>query len=252
VPVSYDPVSTLHAIDTHLVPVLLLVGLCGAATFAYLVSSFRVANRHRAFPASPLAVGFFGVHDLTFVLAWPQWFGGGPLSGWWTMTWCVALGFTSLIEFALVYQGFRFGRAELMPRATQAQFGVALLGAMVLIAALWVVVKSVLVDDLFLISFAITAWMGPVFSTILLARRGSRRGQTMFMAWCLLVVQVGMFSAWTLLDPWFRGVGFLTLGVLAVVGAGFNVWLMSRYPAYDPAADRSDPAAVPSRATVTS
>ena len=95
----------------------------------------------------------------------------------------MALIFTSAIEFALCFQVYRYGRQELMPKLTQRQFGAAIVGALLGISAMWLTVKGIIDDPLFLIAFAVTAWMPPVFSTVLLCGRGSMRGQTMLMNW---------------------------------------------------------------------
>ncbi|MEJ8279466.1 hypothetical protein [Pseudonocardia spirodelae] len=224
---TYDPLSVFGAVERNVVAVVLLVAVCGVATLTYLISAFRAASRTRLYPAAFTAVGFFGVHDLTYVLNWPAWL-SGPLSHPWTILWLAGLAVTTVIEFALVAQVFRFGRSELMPWASQRLFGALLLAGIGGIAVAWVVVKSALHDPLFLISFAVTAWMGPVFESVLLTRRRSSAGQTMTMAWSLVAVQVGLFTAWALLDAFFRSPIFLAFGGSAVVWAVANVALLRR------------------------
>jgi len=229
---SYDPETVLKSVDTHIVPVMALMTLCLGATFTYLVSAFRTAQAHHAYPAPLAAVGFFAIHDATFVAYWNSWF--GTYHHWWLEFWAVALIFTSAIEFALCFQVYRYGRQELMPKLSQHQFGVAIVGALLGITAMWLTVKSILDDPLFLIAFAVTAWMPPVFSTVLLSGRGSMRGQTMLMNWCLLLNPIGMFGAWAFLDPYFRTTPFILMGAATIGWAVFNVWVMSKYPKYEP------------------
>ena len=230
---SYDPNGVLRAIDQHTVAVCALLTICLGATFTYLVSAFRTASRHRAYPAPLAAVGFFAIHDASFVLHWNDWF-GGPYTHWWTQLWAIALIFTAGIEFALCFMVFRYGREELMPKLTQPAFGLAVVGALVGIGIMWWVLKGILDDPLYLVAFAITAWMPPVFSTVLLCGRGSMRGQTMLMNWALVANPIGMFGAWMFLDPYFRQPPFVALGVAAIGWGLFNVAVMRRYPAYRP------------------
>ena len=102
------------------------------------------------------------------------------------------------------------------------------------IGVVWAVIKGILDDPLFLTAFAVTAWMPPVWSTVLLCGRGSMRGQTMLMNWCLVTNPIGMFGAWFWLDPYFRSPLFIAFGAVTVGWALFNVWVMSKYPAYTP------------------
>jgi hypothetical protein len=227
---SYDPQTVLSAVDHHTVAVMGFMSLCLGATFTYLISAFRTARAHRAYPSPLAAVGFFAIHDATFVAYWNTWF--HTYHHWWLECWAVALIFTSAIEFALCYQVYKYGRDELMPRLTQRQFGIGIIGALLGITAMWLTVKGIIDDPLFLIAFAVTAWMPPVFATVLLAGRRSMRGQTMLMNWCLLINPIGMFGAWAFLDPYFRQVPFVLLGVASIGWAAVNLWLMQKYPRY--------------------
>jgi hypothetical protein len=243
---SYDPQTVLNSVDTRTVPVMALMTLCLGATFVYLVSAFRTAKAHRAYPAPLAAVGFFAIHDATFVAYWNSWF--GTYHHWWLECWAVALIFTSAIEFALCFQVYRYGRQELMPKLTQRQFGAAIVGALLGISAMWLTVKGIIDDPLFLIAFAVTAWMPPVFSTVLLCGRGSMRGQTMLMNWCLLLNPIGMFGAWAFLDPYFRTPPFILMGAATIGWAGFNLWVMSKYPKYEPRLGGAEKTVVPTGA----
>jgi hypothetical protein len=240
---SYDPQTVLNSVNTHTVPVMAFMTLCLGATFVYLVSAFRTAKMHRSYPAPLAAVGFFAIHDATFVAHWHSWF--GTYHHWWLECWAVALILTSAIEFALCFQVYRYGRHELMPKLTQRQFGAAIIGALLGITAMWLTVKSILDDPLFLVAFAVTAWMPPVFATVLLCGRNSMRGQTMLMNWCLLLNPIGMFGAWAFLDPYFRQAPFILMGVATVAWAAFNVWVMHRYPKYEPGRDIAEDTKTP-------
>jgi hypothetical protein len=238
---SYDPQTVLHSVDHHTFAVMAFMSVCLGATFVYLISAFRTARTHRAYPAPLAAVGFFAIHDATFVASWDAWF--YTYDHWWLKCWAVALIFTSAIEFALCYQVYKYGREELMPRLTQHQFGAAIIGALLGITAMWLTVKSVLDDPLFLVAFAVTAWMPPVFATVLLAGRRSMRGQTMLMNWCLFINPIGMFGAWAFLDPYFRQLPFVLLGLASIGWAAVNLWLMRKYPPYKPrqSSEETDP-----------
>jgi hypothetical protein len=74
VTVTYDPISELAAIDSHVVAVL---GCCTVTAFArstYLFESLRLTVRDAAYSVALPAVGWFAVHDLGFVLQYNTWF----------------------------------------------------------------------------------------------------------------------------------------------------------------------------------
>jgi hypothetical protein len=232
---SYDPHAVLQSVDRQLVPVMAFMTLCLVCTFTYLVTSFRTARLHRAYPAPLSAVGWFAIHDAYFVFQWDKWF--GEYHHWWPEFWAVALIATSAIEFALCWQVYKYGREELMPRLTQTQFGAAIVAALIGIGVVWAVVKPLLDDDLCLIAFALTAWWPPVWTTLLIVKRQSLRGQSRTMIWALLGNPIGMFGAWYFLDPYFRSPLWLAFAVVTVLWSTFNVWLMGKYPDFVPARD---------------
>ncbi len=242
---SYDPQTVLANVDRHVFPVMGFMTLCLVSTFVYLVSAFRTSSRDRSYPAPLSAVGWFAIHDANFVLLWNQWF--HVYHHWWLESWAIALILTSGIEFLLCYQVYKYGREELMPRLTQRQFGWAVIGCLIGIGVVWVMVKSVLDDPLFLIAFAVTAWWPPAWATLLLVRRQSMRGQTMLMNVCLLGDIVGMSGAWFFLDPWFRSPPFIAFAVVTIAWNVFNLWVMNKYPKYDSRA--ADPLAARARAS---
>jgi hypothetical protein len=232
---SYDPQTVLANVDRHAVGVTAFMTLCLVCTFVYLVSAFRTSRRDRSFPAPLSAVGWFAIHDANFVFQWNDWF--HVYHHWWLESWAVALIFTSAIEFALCFQVYQYGRRELMPKLTQRQFGIAVIGCLIGIGVVWVMIKSILDDPLYLIAFAVTAWWPPVWATLLLVRRQSMRGQTMLMNWCLLGDIIGMSGAWFFLDPWFRSPPFIAFTVVTIGWNVFNLWVMNKYPKYDPATE---------------
>lgn len=227
---SYDPHTVLRSIDQNLLAVSGFMTICLLCTFTYLVTAFSTAKRHRAYPAPLSAVGWFAIHDAQFVVQWNKWF--HVYGHWWLEFWAVALIFTSAIEFALCYQVFKYGREELMPKLTQKQFGLAIVAALIGIAVVWILVKRILDDELCLIAFALTAWWPPVWTTMLLVKRQSMRGQTRLMVWCLLGNPIGMFGAWYFLDPYFRSPLWLAFAAVTILWAAFNIWLVGKYPDY--------------------
>jgi hypothetical protein len=230
--VTYDPHSALAAIDDHLVPVLGFFSIVAVATFTYLVTSFRVAVRDRAYACALPAVGWFAVHDLGFVLQYDDWF--HAYDHWWVKAWWVALVATSLIELALVGLVVRYGHAELAPHLSPRAFALGVTGAVLGMTALWVLVKRSIDDDLYLISFPITAFWAVPFGTALLLRRRTRRGQSVVQPACVAIIVAGFQGALWYVDDFFRSWEFVGFTLAAVAWSLANVWLVRTLPAWRP------------------
>ena len=229
---SYDPYTVLQSIDDHTFAVMAFMSLCLVCTFVYLVSAFKISAKHQAYPAPLFAVGWFAIHDAHFVSLWHTWF--VTYDHWWLKLWAIALIFTAAIEFALCYKVYKYGREEIMPKLSQNQWRLAVIGSLLVIAVTWLAIKSVLDDPLYLFAFALTALWPPVWSTMLLIKRQSLRGQSRLMNWCLLGNPIGMCGAWMILDPWFRSPYFVGVAACMIGWAAFNVWLVHKYPEYTP------------------
>lgn len=229
---TYDPHAALAAIDDHVVVVLAFFSIVALATFTYLVTSFRVAIRDRAYACALPAVGWFAVHDLGFVLQYDDWF--TTYDHWWVKAWWVALVVTSLIEFALVGLFIRYGHAELAPHLSKRVFAAGAVGAVVAMAALWLLVKRSIDDELYLISFPITAFWAVPFGTALLLRRRTRRGQSVLQPACVAVIVAGFQGALWFVDDFFRSWEFVAFTTTAVAWSLANVWLVRTLPAWGP------------------
>jgi hypothetical protein len=229
---SYDPHAVLQAIDENTMTVLLFFAGAAICTFIFLIESFRLTLKHAAYSAPLAAVGWFAMHDLIFVLQYEKWF--VEYNHWWCKAWWVALIFTALIEFTLVGMVIRYGRKELLPMVSQRQFAALVIAATLGIGVLWLVIKSVLNDDLYLISFPVTAFWALPFSTALLVKRQSLRGQSTRLEFCVIGIMLSFQGAFWPLDEVFRSPAYIALTVLSVFWGATNIWLMRRFPAYEP------------------
>lgn len=234
---TYDPTAALAAIDNNLVVILSFFSVTAVATFTYLVASFRLVMRDKAFSAALPAVGWFAVHDLGFVLQYHTWF--HVYDHWWVKTWWFLLIATSLVEFILVGMVIRYGWHELAPNLPRKTFAVGVCGIVAGIAVLWWLVKQSMDDPLYLISFPITAFWAVPFSTAIILRRGTRRGQSMLQDICVALIVVGFQGALWHVDAFFRSAPFVAFTAMAVVWSLANVWLLSQVPAWDVRAESS-------------
>lgn len=204
--------------------------IAAVATFVYLTQSFRLARSDLAYSSALPAVGWFAVHDLHFVLLYELWF--ETYDHWWVKAWWFALVFTTLIEFALVGMIIKYGRKELAPWAANTQFvGLVILGT-VAIGIIWLLVKASINDPLWLISFPITAFWAVPFSTALMLRRNSQRGQSTTLPICSVFIIGAFQGALWFVDPFFRSPWFVMFSMMGITWAFVNIWLLKRLPTY--------------------
>ncbi len=227
---TYDPQLALQSIDQNVLFVLLFFAGAAGATFVFLIESFRLTRLHAAYSAPLAAVGWFAMHDLIFVLQYDLWF--NVYDHWWVKAWWVALVFTTAIEITLVGMFIKYGREELAPWATPQQFAGLVCLCTLAIGVLWYLVKVALVDDLYLISFPITAFWAMPFSTALMLRRQSRRGQSYLLEYSNMCIMLSFQGALWFVDPFFRSPVFIAFTAMAVSWGAMNVWILSRLPAH--------------------
>ena len=229
---TYDPPQVLLAVDQNLGPIAVGMFIALSLTFVYFFEAIRLGFRHRAFSPPVAATLWFLPHDFSFVLRYDLWF--NVYDHWWPKLWWIGLVATVAIELFLLYQTIRYGREELMPRASPAAFTGSMIGATVGAGAIWWVVKASLDDGLFLTSFLLTiAWPIP-FTTAMILRRQSRKGVSVLQQAVLAPMFLGLWSALWVMDPFFRSPGFIVLAAVSVAWAVFNVRLVLRAPVYEP------------------
>jgi hypothetical protein len=230
--VSYVPRDVLAAVDHHITVVAVFGVFAAIATFTYLVECFRLARRDTAYPVALGAVGWFAVHDLIFVLQFDKWW--NQYGHWWTEFWWFALCGTATMEFALVGLVIKYGHKELLPQVSKRVFASLVIAATIGIGAIWWCVKVNLDDDLYLISFPITALWAVPLGTGILFRRQSTRGQSRLLPACVIVIVVAFQGAFWPLDPTFRSWPYMLITATAVAWGIAEIWLMGRFPSYDP------------------
>jgi len=101
------------------------------------------------------------------------------------------------------------------------------------IGAIWALVKFSMGDELFFITFAITAVFSVPFHTAIMSRRQSRAGQSIAMELSTVVMIVSLTGVFVQIDPFFRSplyLGFVfllhpVLGWVTTAGALFLISL---------------------------
>jgi hypothetical protein len=167
---------------------------------------------------------------------------------WYVKLFWLALVFTVLFELAFVYQLIVYGREELRPSWSQAQFAGLIVGGVAVALVAWSFVKHLIGDPLYIDYFHIANLAGPIFAAALLLRRGSRAGQTPLIWGAYAVMEACWFLAVALwFGSDFRSFEHISVYVLGVGLAAGMCYVVSRMPAYVPA-DHERPAGPVGRA----
>jgi len=214
----YDPQAVLNAVDNNLVPVISLCSIALIGNYIYWIQNLRVGFKHGVHTMPIGCLFFFLPHDVTYLLYFHKWF--YEYTHWFPKLWWIGLCATVVMELIFLYMILMFARKELMPEISQKTFVIIVLSGLLTVTVAWLVIKSVMNDDLFLIIFGITIfWCGP-FTFAMMTLRKSSIGQPM-SAWLgYLLMPLCYWPALTMLDPYFISPLWLMLGVLTV---GFGI-----------------------------
>lgn len=226
----YDPVAVLAAVDQNAVPVLLIAGLALIGNAIYYYEALRLGFRERIY-AMPLSGLFFFIpHDMHYVLLWEKWF--VEYDHWFLKLFWVALVFTALAAWVFLFQFLRYGQREWLPQVSRPMFVGLVLCGLLLSCGVWLALKAVLQDELFLFAFGLTAFWCAPFGMALMLRRGSRKGQSVLMWSGFLAIPLFYWPATAIyLGPYFQSPAWLALGAAAVIWGIANIVLLRWLPA---------------------
>ena len=233
----YDPATALRAIDTNTTAIMAYFLIVVAAAFAYFVIAFRLAVKQQVYVVPFIGAALFFWHDLTFVLMYDKWF--HVYDHWWVKMWWFALVGTVLFELAMIWQVYRYGHRELWPSLSRRTFGWMIVLGTLGIGAMWYLIKSSMGDELFFITFVITAVFSVPLHTVIMSRRQSQAGQSIAMQLATIVMLWFETLAFANVAPFFKTTPFLLFIAAYTLWPLANIWLIRRLP----------PAPVPSGTT---
>jgi len=233
----YDPSAALAAIDVDTPFIMGCLIVAALFAFVYFVIATRLAIRQQVYVVPFAGAALFFWHDLTYVFMYDRWF--NHYHHWWLELWWYALLGTVLFEMFMIYQIIRYGHQELWPELSKRAFTVLILLGTLGVGALWGVVKASLNDQLYFLTFAITAVWSVPFHTALMVKRRSRAGQSVAMQLSAIVMISAESLAFSRIDAFFRSPVYLGFVAAFVVWPLANIYLMRKLPE---AATRMTPA----------
>jgi hypothetical protein len=217
----YETRAVLQTVDQHALPIMALCMLALVGNYIYWIENLRLGFRHKIYSMPVGCLLFFLPHDATFVALYWHWF--HDINHWFPKLWWAGLCVTVCMELVFLTMLLKYGRKELAPRASQSLFsGIILLG-LILCSIAWLVVKSTMDDELFLVIFGVTLFWCAPFNFGLMALRQSAVGQSQ-LAWLgFLMMPIFYYPATMMLSPGFHSPLWIAFGVATVVGGLVNL-----------------------------
>jgi len=230
----YDPQTVLQAIDTNTLPIMACLSITVVFAFLYFLIALRMAVRQQVYVVPFIGSAVFLWHDLSFVLQYDLWF--NVYQHWWVRMWWFALTGTVALEIVMLWQVYRYGHRELWPNVSRATFGWMIVLGTLGIGAMWYLLKVSINDELYFITFAITAVFSVPFDTSIIARRQSRAGQSIVMELSTIVMLWSLTAVFMQVAPFFTTLPYLLFVAVFTAWPLANVYLILKLPAMGSAA----------------
>jgi hypothetical protein len=188
-----------------------------------------MALRQQLYVVPFIGSALFFWHDLSYVLHYDLWF--KVYDHWWLKMWWFALIGSVALEMVMIWQVYRYGHQELWPDLSRPVFGALILLGTLGIGVLWYLVKVSLDDELYFITFAITAVFSIPFHTAIMSRRRSRAGQSIVMELSTIVMLWSLTAVFATVAPFFTTLPYLLFLAVFTAWPLANVLLILKLPA---------------------
>lgn len=229
----YDPYAALKAIDANTTPIMIYLLITVFAAFLYFAIAFRMAVQQKVYVVPFIGSALFLWHDFNFVMLYDQWF--HVYNHWWVKMWWFGLVGTVIFELLMIFQVYKYGHKELWPNLSKQAFGGLVVLGTLGIGAMWLLIKVSMGDELFFITFIITAVFSVPLHTAIMSRRQSRAGQSIVMELATIVMLWCETAAFSQVAPFFKSPPFLIFVAVFTIWPLANVALILRLPKYQPA-----------------
>ena len=233
----YDPIEALARIDENTVVIFSFLAITVIAVFTYFIIAVRMAKRQEFYVVPFIGCAVFFWHDLSFVLQYDLWF--NVYDHFWVKMWWFALCLTVPFEAYLIWQFIKYGQREWGRELSKQTFATLVIFATLGIGALWFLIKASIQDDLFFITFAITAVLSVPMHTGLMMLRGTSAGQSRVMEISTIFMIIPMSLAFYQAADFFASPVYLAFVATMVCWALTNVWLIGRLPSYEQMAEET-------------
>ena len=221
---TYDPLAIFAAIDANMAGYFALGGVALIFNYGYFIGAAVSARRDRTFTFPLACTTFWFAHDLSFVLAYDQWF--HVYNHWYVKGFWAGLLPTMCFEAWYIYQTWCYGKDEMLPNASRRTFTAYILLAVAAGIAGWWSLKFFLDDPIYAYMFGFSGFFAPFFVIPLVLRRGHAKGQSVLTWACYVGMQTCWFAgAATFFGPAFRTPQYFAMAA-ACIAAGIVLTLL--------------------------
>ena len=184
----YEPQAILDAIDRDTLWILLGFGLAMVLQNIAMVMAV-VMTRREGWISIPLpCTVLWFAHDLGVVARFDTWF--NVYDHWFLKLFWLGLLTALILELVFFAQAIQVGRAEYLPKGTQAQWTALVIGGATAFVVVWEYMLVVWDDPLYQAAPAITLFLLPLATTALLLRRRSAVAQSPVIYGCFATMVV--------------------------------------------------------------
>lgn len=142
------------------------------------------------------------------------------------------MGFYMLTELVVLYQILKFSREEVFPGMGYIQDPLCLVGIVIFNFALLWWFMSMIDDPLYMIKFASTVLMGPVWLIPMMRARGSRRGFNAVSIGGVILLSAAFWPWLFLIEPYFLQPVIVVIAILNVTMGIVCLWYWSTLPQF--------------------
>jgi hypothetical protein len=230
----YDARELLQSIDAHASLFMTLSTITLIFNYVFFVAAIMAGNRDRAFPFPLVACTLWFAHDVTYLLAYREWF--EVYDHWYLKMFWWGLFPTSAIEAVYIWQVWRYGHDELMPGTSRQAFTLYVLAAIGAGAIAFYSLRNFMADPIFAYTFGTTGYLAVVFNIPRLLAKRDARGQSVVMWLAYLGMQGTWFvTTYMIFGQQFREAPYLVIGAGCALGGIFMVLACLRLKQAEPA-----------------
>lgn len=200
--------------------------------YVQIIYGVWVGFRDRSHAIPLFATAMFFAHDSYYVLNYDYWihtinhpFFTGNL---------IAMSIFVCFELVLMWQIINYSRKEVGLGDTKLQAFVSYVAIQAGVYVMFLWFKSMMGDPLYLECFAVSIVFSNLFNISMLQRRGSRKGQSLVIAWALAIQTgpVGFFLVNPYLGPYFTRTPWIAVGIANTVLAFVYLYMLYKAPRY--------------------
>jgi hypothetical protein len=238
---QYSVPDVIAYIDANLSSLQLFGGIANLLAYVQIIYGVRVGFRDRSHAIPLIATAMFFAHDSYYVLNYDYWI--HTVHHFFFEANLLAMAIFVCFELILIWQIITYGREEVGLGKTRLQAFISYAAIQVGVYTMFLWFRSMMGDPLYLECFSVSIVFSNLFNIPMLLRRGSRRGQSLIIAWALAIQTgpVGFFLVNPLLGPYFATPTWLATGLANTVLAFVYLWMLYRAPPYRPASIASPP-----------